>query len=496
MSIGANLIYTPAAVREFDRRAIEDYGIPGYTLMTRAGQAAFAQARARFPDAENWLVLCGAGNNAGDGYVIARLARAAGLTVTVSALSDPERLGGDARTAWAGFQAEQGCVTEFSGSPGEKPDLIVDALLGTGLDRPLEGQYKRAVEAINDQQVPVLAVDIPSGLHGLTGAIMGAAVRATLTSTFVAYKQGLFLGEGAECCGEIILNDLGIPPGVLEGIEPTLQKWPLSGLAGLLPRRARTAHKGRFGHVLVVGGNQGMGGAARLAGEAALRSGAGLVSVATHPGNVAAIVAGRPELMCRGISAAAELEPLLEQASVIALGPGLGQDEWARSMFAQVLNSGLPKVVDADALNLLAKAPARSSDWILTPHPGEAARMLGITAGEVQADRPGALAGLTDAYGGVVVLKGCGTLVGSSTSVPFLVDKGNPGMATAGTGDVLTGVTAGIVAQCRSAALLDCAAAAATVHGCAGDLAAGPGQRGLIASDVLDYLRPCLNPGQ
>ncbi len=494
MSAVTNLIYSPAAVRELDRRAIEDHGIPGYTLMTRAGQATFDLARKAFPEAGHWLVLCGAGNNAGDGYVIARIAQAAGLNVTVCALSDPECLAGDALVAWTDFKAAGGRATRFTDALCSESELIFDALLGTGLDRSLEGQYQLVVDAVNSADTPVVAVDIPTGLNGLTGAIMGAAIRARMTVTFVAGKQGMFLGHGADCCGEIILDDLGIPAVATQDLDATLRRFTAEDLSGLLPQRAATAHKGDFGHVLVVGGNDGMGGAVRLAGTAALRSGAGLVTVGTCTGNMPAIFAGRPELMCCGISDAGELEPLLKRASVVAVGPGLGKDAWAQSMYARVLASKLPKILDADALNLLAADPVRSDDWILTPHPGEAARLLGVTTGQIQSDRLKALSSLVEAYGGVVVLKGRGTLVGSRGMVPLLIGGGNPGMATAGMGDVLTGVIAGLVAQLGSNQLHHSAAAAAHVHACAGDLAASAGQRGLIATDVLECVRSCLNP--
>jgi NAD(P)H-hydrate epimerase len=277
----------------------------------------------------------------------------------------------------------------------------------------------------------------------------------------------------------------------------------------LLPRRPATAHKGHFGHVLVIGGNTGMSGAIRLAGEAALRSGAGLVSVATRPPHAALLPLVRPELMCHGVSAPDELAPLLARATVVALGPGLGQDEWARGLLAAVLATALPLVLDADALNLLAGSGVRRADWILTPHPGEAGRLLGRSSAAVQRDRRGALQALLDRYGGTVVLKGSGTLVGESGHRPWLIESGNPGMATAGMGDVLTGVIAGLVAQAGFQAGFqagsqagsqagvtgaDIAAAAAFVHGAAGDAAARSGQRGMVASDVLAQLRPWLNP--
>jgi len=485
-------VYTPAGIREMDRVAIEEQGIEGYTLMCRAGAAAFADIRERFPRARRWLVACGAGNNAGDGYVIARLALDAGLEVMTVALTAVQKLAGDARRAWQEFESAGGCAMPFDAGLPATADIIIDALLGTGIDRPVSGAYGDAIEAIRQAARPVVAIDVPSGLNGETGAVMGVAIRADLTVTFVGLKQGFYLGAGPDHVGTIRCHDLEIPAAAVAHIEPTLQRFTAEDLAALLPPRRSTDHKGRFGHVLIVGGNRGMGGAARLAGEAALRSGAGLVSVALHPDVVAGVSAGRPELMVRGVDSPAGLDGLLERASVIALGPGLGQDEWARGLLERVLTAQQPKVLDADALNLLAASPARRDDWILTPHPGEAATLLGCSAAEVQSDRLGALQGLNERYGGVTVLKGHGSLIGRVGEIPFLIDRGNPGMATAGMGDVLTGLVAGILAQ-RPARPQVAAAAATFVHAVAGDRATAQGQRGLIAGDLFAELRAVLN---
>lgn len=487
-------VYSAQSVREMDRIAIEDVGIPGFTLMGRAGQAAFDDARERFPDARRWLVICGAGNNAGDGYVIAKLARDAGLEVTVAALSDPEGLAGDAAQAWQAYRDQAGGgIVGFTASLCADADLIVDALLGTGIGRPLTGNYLEAVDAICASGRPVLSVDVPSGLNSDTGEIMGAAVRATMTATFVGLKQGFFLGVGPDRTGDLRFHDLEIPPEKLGAVDPVMRIFGPRDLAALMPPRDATAHKGRFGHVLVVGGNYGMGGAARLAGEAALRCGAGLVSVATRPETVSAIMAYRPELMCSGIKNPADIEPLLARATVVALGPGLGQDAWAQALFARVVECSQPKVLDADALNLLAGVPMRRDDWTLTPHPGEAGRLLGIDTAAVQSGRMAAVSELANRYGGVCVLKGRGTLIGRAGERPYLIARGNPGMATAGMGDVLTGLTAGILAQCPDDPHA-AAAAAAYVHAVAGDRAAAAGQRGLIASDLFPQVRRILDP--
>jgi len=493
MSNIENLAYTPAAVREMDRTAIEQLGIPGYTLMTRAGQAAFEDARGHFPWATRWLVVCGAGNNAGDGYVIARLAHAAGIDVTVAALADPDKLRGDAARARDDFRATGAAIRDFEPALCGAADLAVDAMLGTGLDRPLSGAYLDAVNALGAAGVPVVAVDIPTGLSGATGEVMGAAVRADLTPTFVGLKQGLFLAAGPEQCGAIRFHDLGIPADALAAIEPTLGLYTDADLRALLGRRARTGHKGSYGHVLIVGGNRGMAGAPRLAGEAALRSGAGLVSVAAHPQVAGSMTSGCPELMCHGASVPEDLDGLLSRATVVALGPGLGCDDWSWQLFQRVVGCAQPKVVDADALNVLAEESVRRDDWILTPHPGEAARLLGVDTAAIQSDRPGAVRAIAARYGGVVVLKGHGTLVGAVGARPVLIRRGNPGMATAGMGDVLTGVVAGLLAQ-YPGDLPTVAAAAAHAHASAGDLAAAAGERGLIASDLFAHLRSVLNP--
>lgn len=491
MTDPAQYAYLPSQVRALDQLAIGEAGIPGYTLMSRAGEAAVAAIGHRWPGARRWRIVCGAGNNAGDGYVVARLARQSGLDVAVAALLEPSQLRGDAATAWQDYRRAGGSVTGFTGDFLADADVAVDALLGTGLTRPLEGAWLHAVEALNGVHCPVVALDLPTGLDGGTGEVLGGAVRADLTVTFVGLKAGCYLGAGPDHTGELVLADLAIPAEIRARGVPVMRHFTAADLARVLPRRARTAHKGHFGHVLVVGGNRGMQGAARLAGEAALRSGAGLVSVATRPDNAALISAVRPELMAHGVESPADLAPLLARATVVAVGPGLGQDDWARGLLGAVLAAPHPKVVDADALNLLATAPWQRSAWILTPHPGEAARLLG--GARINDRRLEAVQELAHRYGGTVVLKGCRSLVAEDGGLPWLIDRGNPGMATAGMGDILTGITAALVAQ-TGAATDEVAAAAAWVHAAAGDAAARAGERGLIAGDVLAQLRPWLNP--
>ncbi len=483
-------LYTAAQVRELDRLAIEEHKIPGAKLMQRAGEAAFDLLRSRWPRARRIAVVCGPGNNGGDGYVIARLAREAGLAAVVLSLGVAEKIQGDAAAARKKCKSAGVSIRNFRTDLLAGHDVIVDALLGTGLERELDGEWRAAIEAINDSHLPVLAVDVPSGLHADTGRVMGAAVRANATMTFIGLKTGLFTGR--EHSGEIFFNDLGVPPDIYVQVPASAQRLTEASLHGLMPRRRRDMHKGDAGHVLVIGGDRGMPGAARLAGEAAYRAGAGLVMLATHPEHAAHIGAARPELIVHGVASAEELRPLLARADVIAVGPGLGQGEWGNALFGAALDTSLPMVVDADALNILAADPLMHTDWILTPHPGEAARMLGMSKEEIQGDRFAAAHELVASFGGVCVLKGAGTLVASLyDGVVSVCDRGNPGMASAGVGDVLTGVIAGLRAQ----GLISPVAARLGVwlHAAAGDDAASSGEIGMLASDLLPHIRNRLN---
>ena len=482
-------LYTAAQLREIDRRAIEVQSITGAELMARAGHAAFDAVRTHFPHARRLGVVCGPGNNGGDGYVIARLAKEAGLEPLVCTLGSAPAKGDAAhmreRLAAAGVVPQPFDASAIAGC-----DVIVDALLGTGLQRRVEGAWRDAIEAINASGRPVVAIDVPSGLSSDTGAVLGTAVRAHLTVTFIGLKAGLFTADGGDCAGEIVFADLRVPVAAYAEIEPVARRIAGEALRGVIRPRRRNAHKGEFGHVLVVGGGRGMAGAARLCGEAALRTGAGLVTLAAHPDHADAANAARPELLAFAVRGAADLKPLIERASVVALGPGLGKDAWSKAVWRAALDAGLPLVVDADALNLLAASPKRKNDWILTPHPGEAGRLLKCSTRTVQDDRFEAAAKLVKRYGGVCVLKGAGTLVRSG-GVTWLCDRGNPGMASGGSGDVLTGVIAALRAQGLSPE--DAARAGTWIHASAGDDAAGAGEAGLIASDLFPYIRRRMN---
>lgn len=486
-------LYRAADTRRLDALAIEQAGISGYTLMTRAGEAAFAALRERWPQVRRVAVVCGVGNNAGDGFVIARLAREAGLEVHVHAVAGHEAIKGDAATALSALQQRGQTLMPTLADALDQAEVIVDAVFGTGLDREVSGVWRTAIDAINASGKPVLAVDIPSGLHADRGVVMGAAVKAALTVTFIGVKQGLLRDAGREHCGTLRFDDLQVSAAVYAALTPAAWRMDARDLAAYLPRRSRAAHKGLHGHVLVMGGERGMLGAARMAAESAARVGAGLITVATHVEHASLLAVTRPELMAHGVASRADLEPLLQRATVVALGPGLGRAAWGQLLWNRAVESRLPLVVDADALNLLAAEPTYRDNWILTPHPAEAGRLLQCATAQVTADPFAAVAQLQRRFGGVALLKGAGTLVcGPHEAAPTLIDAGNPGMASGGMGDVLTGVIAGLLAQ--SLPLYDAARCGACLHAAAADMAAGEGERGLLATDLMAPLRRLANP--
>ena len=477
-------LYRTQQVRAIEQAAIAG-GIAAAALMECAATAAWQLLQRRWPQARRINVLVGPGDNGGDGLWLAALVRQAGRPVGVCELAPAAAR--SAATAQARALAQQAGVT-LADAPDRLPDadLHVDALFGIGLSRPLQGLAARWIAALNAQRAPVLALDVPSGLDADTGAAPGEAVRATATLSFVAWKRGLFTGRARALCGELMLDALGLARD--GAVRP--DAWLLA--PPRLPPRARDAHKGACGHVLVIGGSQGFAGAARLAGEAALRSGAGLVSLATCAAHAAAITAQRPELMVHAVESAGQLAPLLARASVLAVGPGLGQSAWAEALLAAALAGGTPLLLDADALNLLARAPRPlPSGCVLTPHPGEAARLLACEVKTIEADRFGAARALGERYGAVVVLKGAGTLVAAPDGRVEVCPQGNPGMASGGMGDVLTGVIAALRAQGLSA--WDAARLGVSLHARAGDAAAAQGERGLIASDLFAPLRALVN---
>ena len=519
-------LYTTDQVKNIEQFAINECGIPSYTLMQDAGQFAFDNFREKYPECQSICVICGSGNNGGDGYVVARLALQSKLDVTLIQLGTVNSISGDALLSRQDYLSRGGAETifersdDYSKSENNNPhksggvsssfdssllgaDLIVDAIFGTGLDRIISGEYLTAIEAMNSvvsssPTTKVIAIDIPSGLAANTGAIFGTCVKADLTVTFVGLKRGLFTGQARDYVGEIAFDALSIPAQAYQQLEPTspIEIIPDCILQQQLKPRPKCSHKGHFGHVLLIGSDEGMTGAIRLAAEAALRCGAGLVSVATHPSHATTLNLGRPEIMVHGIAQAAALKPLLEKASVIVIGPGLGLSDWSRSLFAEAITSNLPTVIDADALNLLAENSTiqLKENWILTPHPKEMSRILNKSTTEIEADRFNSnvecVKGKTLESGGVSILKGAGTLI-SDKDKTVVCTKGNPGMSSGGMGDVLSGVIAAMLAQGLS--LFDAASVGVYLHASAADLAAKDGEKGLLASDLLPHLRALVN---
>ncbi|MFK8019666.1 MAG: NAD(P)H-hydrate dehydratase [Pseudomonadales bacterium] len=516
-------LYRADQVREFDRVAIEQYELPGLLLMKRAAAAMLGIAQQHWPSAQKYIVLCGGGNNGGDGYLFALLAAEQKLQVTVIYTKEPNALKGDAARAWQ--RAQQHSVNMLSASDQALveaslagADLIIDCLLGTGLSQTVRPQEQRIIGLINECALPVLAADIPSGLASDTGEVMGAAVSASVTVTFVAAKMGLCTASGPACCGRLYLSRLGIPdPVYTNASASSLQRsnsespanvLHLPALSELIPRRRSDAHKGKHGHTLVVGGDLGMGGAVILAARAALYCGSGLVSVATRAEHVSALLAKQAELMVHAVRGGAECLPLLENCSAIVIGPGLGQSSWSRDLLHTVLrhNSSsfgqpaAPLLLDADALNLIAahgwQPLLQNRPVISTPHPGEAARLLASAAATVQADRCGSVKKLQEMLGGVVLLKGAGTLLCSEQAEISLCPYGNAGMSVGGMGDVLSGVIGALCAQ--GLLINEAAQLGACLHSAAADLAAEElgGMIGLSASELLLPLRALLNAEQ
>ncbi len=489
-----NNLYSREQVRELDRIAIEDFSIDGFSLMKRAAKASYDALLKHFEKAQKILVVCGTGNNGGDGYLVAYYALKDGYDVSVLQMGNPENITGDALSARKTFEKWGGVISSFDINQNlPKSDVIVDAIFGTGLDRDIEGDYATVIESINKNKAQVLALDIPSGLHANSGAVLGCCVEADLSVTFIGLKKGLFTAQARDYCGEIIFDDLAVPREVYSRLESKVEKTLLNDsiISKILKPRKKCSHKGDAGHVLLIGGVEGMSGAIRLAGEASLRTGAGLVTIATHPAHANVLNLDRPELMVQAVTDASALVPLIDKADVIAIGPGLGQTDWGQSLFNVVVNSDKPKVLDADALNLLSKTNAQAQErWVLTPHPAEAARLLRVNTADIETDRYANIGKIAKKWGGVILLKGAGSLV-SDGNHTYVSNAGNPGMASGGMGDVLTGIIASLIAQGLSN--LDAARVGMTIHANAGDLAAENGERGLIASDLLPFIRKLVN---
>lgn len=520
-----NRFYTSADAAKIDRQVIDQLGVPGYRLMVRAAQAAFEVLRFRFPNAQSLVILAGAGNNAGDGYALAEIVHRAGWQVTVLSLVAPATLQNEAGQAVADcLSAGVSCsgFADYAALPSA--DIYVDALFGIGLSRPIApGEFMRAIQCLNSADAPVLSLDVPSGLAADTGQPLGAVVKAQLTITFIVVKRGLLTAQGPDIVGELWFDDLGISADCAADVCQGLAHVNLENLPQMSVR-AKASHKGSFGDVLVVGGDHGMAGAAVLAAEAAMSSGAGRVTLVTQLEHLTAALMRCPEVLSAAVADAGDAEnvlaPLLAKASVVVLGPGLGMGTWGQTLAQAVINAALARpalklVLDADALNLIAsgklewpKGSAASelgARTIMTPHPLEAARLLNATAcftevkasaikkvdhdaRSIQSDRFQSALSLADAFSAHILLKGAGTVLAyptqpqdaeaseaastlTSSSRLSLCTLGNPGMAVAGMGDVLSGVLGALFAQLSTQGLTAAEAMAwgVATHAAAGD---------------------------
>ena len=491
-------LYSAEQTRELDRYAIKELGISGLLLMERAGLACFKQISNHWPCARNMTVLCGHGNNGGDGYVIAALAKLAGMDVTVLQVGSLEKVSGDAATCLQrarslGVFIERILSVDDLVSKHDclfGSDLLIDALLGTGVSGAPRGLYADVIQAINQSPVEVFSVDCPSGLCVDTGWVEGVAVKAQITMTFIGVKQGLLTGQAANHTGILLFDDLLLPEQAFLQEEAISYCLDLDELLKALPQRPQISHKGDCGHVLIIGGAEGMSGAAVMAANAAARVGAGLVSVASPNQNFAAQMIHQPEIMCPEAHDSEEIQVQIERANVLVIGPGLGRSEWSLNALRLALKSDKPCVVDADALNLFSASSDLSAHnlCVFTPHPKEASRLLKLTVNEVQKDRFKSVREIASAFDVTALLKGSGTLICNGKEITSLVGAGGPAMASGGMGDVLSGVIGGLMAQgCKP---LYSAQLGAMLHAMAGDrLAETRGVRGNLASDLLPIIR-------
>ncbi len=488
-------LYTAEQVRQLDSIAINAFGIPGFELMNRAAKATFDTICMKWSNLSAMQVFCGAGNNAGDGYLVAALAQQKNIDVSVITLKDPEQLTGDALQAWQHCCAAGVPIASFDDSTEISAELVVDAMLGTGLSGEVRGPYQQAIRLINQSAAACCAVDIPSGLCADTGMPLGDGIKANLTVSFIGLKQGLLTGMGKHYCGELHFDDLNIPKAVYEKVSASCQRIHSGFLKNSIAPRSQIAHKGDSGHVLLIGGNYGMPGAIIMAAEAAIHCGAGKVTVATRKEHLSALAIRCPEIMAQGIESKETIQALLQDKNAVVIGPGLGQDQWAFTLLCEALATDASLVLDADALNLLSQYPQlhrkQNCPMILTPHPGEAARLLQTDIDDIQRDRFITIVKCVERYNAVTLLKGAGTLI-SDGSQMSLCSAGNPGMAVAGMGDILSGVLGALLAQ--GIEPLKATQLACWLHSSAADdIVAKQGEIGLLASELIPMIRTKMN---
>jgi len=483
-------LYTVDSIIKLEQIAIHQLDIPAYELMQRAGEAVFKTILSKFPECHKILILCGAGNNAGDGYVVASLAKQAGLDVTVVSLIEPTTLKGAAIQAyeqWSNLGENESADLSLINSS----DLIVDALLGTGLTRDISPEWQEWIRYVNQSSKIVVSVDVPSGLYADTGTIAGECINADHTVSFIGLKQGMFTSQANDVCGEISLDDLALDAAIFSQVNSDARLIQQVDYT-LLPKRASSSHKGRFGHVLIVGGNRSMPGAIILAAKAALRTGAGLLTIVTVSENLQAISSAVPEAMIKACAESDVIkifnDELSDSVTHVAVGMGLAQDDWSLAVLKQCLALEKPVLLDADALNLMAKNDLHiNSSAVITPHPGEAARLLHDV--DIQCDRFEAIKRLhkllDNEESGVVILKGSGSLIFDGRTLKVCA-LGNAAMAAPGMGDVLSGISIALMAQLND--ISNAAELAVCLHSAVADKLTAGRTRGLLASDIIKAL--------
>lgn len=488
-------LYSADTVRKIDQLAITELNNNALKLMNRAGMAAFDELVESFGQPGLITVFCGSGNNAGDGYILAARASQKRIPVQVVELSQTHKFSDETLRARQYAVDSNVSMIDFDPDLEIQEGVIVDCLLGIGYKGQLRQPYDKGIKLINAAELPVLAMDIPSGLNADTGAVEDNAVSADVTVTFVAAKAGLFTGKGPALCGEVIYHSLDISEQLFQQYQSSAKLMDLYELLELMPEFVGDEYKNKRGHCMVIGGDHGFGGAVSMAAEASLRAGSGLTSVATQPQHVSNILARCPEIMACGVVSGQQLESLLDKPSVLVVGPGLGRSAWSEQLLQKAVATGLPMVLDADALNIVADGrvvKTTGHTWVLTPHTGEAARLLNTTVAEIEANRYSAVQKIQEKYNAVVLLKGPGTLIASANQITKVCPYGNPGMATAGMGDLLSGIIGGLIAQGLS--LQDAAELGCCLHSAAADkLVDDAGYRGIAASDLLPYLQKLLN---
>ncbi|MCP3673450.1 MAG: NAD(P)H-hydrate dehydratase [Gammaproteobacteria bacterium] len=492
-------LFQASDIKLIEQNASQSGGYAMYELMEKAGLASWLYLKKHWPEAKNITVLCGKGNNAGDGFVLARLGASEGKAVQVLCVDIEAEYKGDALTAYQAMLKQNINPKIFAPSLLEGQDLIVDALLGTGLSGKLRTNFKAIIDALNtyiknsNTETPVFCIDIPSGLDSDTGTMNPVAIQASRTLTFIAVKSGMVTGHARACCGIIDLDALGIKSIDTKQFLPSAWINDAELLINSLPKRSKVAHKGDHGHLLLIGGDYGFGGAILMSAIAAARCGVGMFTILTRDAHVAPILTQCPEAMIRSISGADDpaLIEMLGNVDAVVIGPGLGKEEWGKGILEVIWSSELPMLIDADALNILAEHEKRNAHWVMTPHPGEASRLLGIDTSDVEQNRYQAVMALQSKYDGIAVLKGAGTLITDDHQQTTVCSEGNAGMASAGMGDILSGIIGSLLAQGVENGLA--ARTGVALHARAGDLAAMNGQKGLMATDLLIPLRMLVN---